>query len=228
MDYEKHYNLLINRARGRQLSGYSERHHIVPRCMGGDNSKTNIVRLTPEEHYIAHLLLVKMHPGHEGLLWAAMAMTNGTDRHQRSNKAYGWLRRQFSEEVRKRKTGSAHSAETRLKLSISRRNRTCSPHSLETKVKMSIASKGRPKSIEHRLALSKAKLGTKAKKPRSDESRDRSSVAIRAAFAKNGVDRSFMLDPDYKEKQRLRTTELWAKRRRGELPMPKPPALVGV
>lgn len=39
---------------------YTERHHIIPKCIGGTNVKSNIVRLTPKEHRLCHLLLVKM------------------------------------------------------------------------------------------------------------------------------------------------------------------------
>jgi hypothetical protein len=35
-------------------------HHIIPKCMGGKNSPTNKVLLTPREHFIVHLLLTKM------------------------------------------------------------------------------------------------------------------------------------------------------------------------
>lgn len=37
----------------------SESHHIVPKCMGGENGKSNLVRLSPREHYIVHKLLHK-------------------------------------------------------------------------------------------------------------------------------------------------------------------------
>jgi len=42
---------------------YYESHHIIPRCLGGDNKKTNLVLLTAKEHYICHLLLIKMTEG---------------------------------------------------------------------------------------------------------------------------------------------------------------------
>lgn len=45
MNYQKHYTMLINKGKNRVLGTYSERHHIVPRCLGGDNSKENLVRL---------------------------------------------------------------------------------------------------------------------------------------------------------------------------------------
>ena len=40
--------------------GYYEKHHIVPRSMGGSNKKSNLVDLTAREHYVCHRLLTKM------------------------------------------------------------------------------------------------------------------------------------------------------------------------
>ena len=40
---------------------YCEQHHIVPRSLGGLNTKENLVLLTAREHFVAHLLLVKMY-----------------------------------------------------------------------------------------------------------------------------------------------------------------------
>jgi hypothetical protein len=93
MDYKKHYDLLIERAKTRQLAGYTEKHHILPKCMGGTNKKSNIVKLTPEEHYLAHQLLVKMHPQNELLIYAAHKMTINSTNTNRTNKEYGWLKR---------------------------------------------------------------------------------------------------------------------------------------
>lgn len=39
---------------------YTENHHIIPRCMGGDNSKSNMVHLSARKHFICHYLLIKM------------------------------------------------------------------------------------------------------------------------------------------------------------------------
>jgi len=61
MNYPKLYDNLIERAKHRDLSGYCERHHIVPRSMGGDNNKNNIVELTAREHFLAHWILWKIH-----------------------------------------------------------------------------------------------------------------------------------------------------------------------
>lgn len=45
MDCAAHYGRLIKRAQTRSIDGYTERHHITPRCLGGTDDPTNIVRL---------------------------------------------------------------------------------------------------------------------------------------------------------------------------------------
>lgn len=102
MNYKKIYDQLINRAKNRKTKGYSEKHHIIPRCVGGDNSEENLVRLTPEEHYVAHQLLIKIYPKHSGLIWAALQMTGHPNGKRSSNKLYGWLKRKYSLECKKR------------------------------------------------------------------------------------------------------------------------------
>ncbi len=102
MNYEKIYERIVDRAKVRRLEGYYEVHHVIPRCMGGDNSKENLVDLTPEEHYLCHLLLVKMNPKNRRLAYAAVAMTMSNEHHVRSNKCYGWLRRKLSESLQKK------------------------------------------------------------------------------------------------------------------------------
>lgn len=59
--YEQFYFRLINsrKIKPHSKTVFTERHHIIPRCMGGSNDNSNIVRLTPREHFIAHCLLVK-------------------------------------------------------------------------------------------------------------------------------------------------------------------------
>ena len=60
MDYEKIYNRIIERAKNRLLIGQIENHHIIPRSEGGSNKKENKIELSPKEHHICHLLLIKM------------------------------------------------------------------------------------------------------------------------------------------------------------------------
>lgn len=97
MNYQKIYDSIVRRGKERVLEGYQEKHHIIPRCMGGIDEDDNLVTLTPEEHYLCHLLLVKIHPNNIRLVKAAMFMVSSTGVQQRSNKVYGWLKRQYSE-----------------------------------------------------------------------------------------------------------------------------------
>ena len=92
MDYQKIYNNLIKREITRE--GYVEKHHILPRCLGGLDNKENLVDLYPEEHYLAHQLLVKMHPTNFKLIRAMHMMTVNSSTTRRSNKSFGWVRRQ--------------------------------------------------------------------------------------------------------------------------------------
>ena len=62
MDYERIYQQLIENRQSEKPKGYVENHHIIPRCLGGTDDESNLVVLTAREHYIAHLLLTKIHP----------------------------------------------------------------------------------------------------------------------------------------------------------------------
>ena len=64
--YSKWYFALVEKALNRNLSRRSNhRHHIIPRALGGEDTFSNIVVLTPREHFIAHLLLVKITEGRD-------------------------------------------------------------------------------------------------------------------------------------------------------------------
>ena len=151
-------------------AGYVESHHILPRCLGGSDNKENLVDLYPEEHYLAHLLLCKIYPNNQKLLYAAMNMTTGSMVYngKRNNKVYGWLRRQYAEsmsgdnnparrnpnlqkEAAKKRVGQKRTVETKARMSAAQKGRTFSE---ETKLKMAEAAKNRlPISEETRTKL---------------------------------------------------------------------------
>ena len=63
--YQNSYSDLINSCRNRglrkiDLDFYTETHHILPRCMGGSDEDSNLVLLTPLEHLVAHILLLRL------------------------------------------------------------------------------------------------------------------------------------------------------------------------
>jgi len=99
MNYQFIYDSIIIRAKNRILdsSAYYEKHHIVPRCLGGSDSPENLVHLTGREHYIAHQLLVKIHPNNHSLIKAATMMCCFSDfQHRSQNRLYEWLRIKLS------------------------------------------------------------------------------------------------------------------------------------
>jgi hypothetical protein len=104
MNYQKIHDAIINRARGRILTGYKERHHIIPKCMGGTDDITNLVNLTAREHYIVHKLLVEIYPNHHGIFkgYYAMSLLKQNNREiVITSREYNYLREEFS----KRNTG---------------------------------------------------------------------------------------------------------------------------
>jgi hypothetical protein len=60
--YTKWYFSLIENAKNRILNEneYYEKHHIIPKSIGGTNEKQNLILLTAREHFVCHLLLLKM------------------------------------------------------------------------------------------------------------------------------------------------------------------------
>jgi hypothetical protein len=85
MNLELVYKKICERGQIRILdkSIYTEKHHIVPRCMGGHNKKTNLTKLTAKEHFICHKILCKIYPDNEKLRYAFWAMCN-----QKNNRDY--------------------------------------------------------------------------------------------------------------------------------------------
>lgn len=61
------YNLLHEYRKHNPIIEFNKwdtsRHHFIPKSMGGDNSKTNYIRITNEEHFIAHYILHRLHGG---------------------------------------------------------------------------------------------------------------------------------------------------------------------
>lgn len=68
--YLNRYNRLIDHYKQLHLEGYTETHHIVPRCMSGTNDEDNLVKLTAKAHYVAHHLLHKAYPNNRKLALA--------------------------------------------------------------------------------------------------------------------------------------------------------------
>ena len=95
MDYTRIYNQLIGRAKKRkEVKGYTENHHIIPRSEGGNDLSENLVKLTGREHFIAHKLLWMENPSFSRCA-AYMMMSNHTG--IKWGKVYSLGRKQFNE-----------------------------------------------------------------------------------------------------------------------------------
>ena len=101
--YTNWYNSLINKAKDRTITGYTEKHHIIPSALGGTNEKDNIVKLTPREHFICHLLLTKMTTGNDrykmnfALHMLSNAKNIGEGRYIPNGRMYDLARRLYKE-----------------------------------------------------------------------------------------------------------------------------------
>ena len=131
--YYKIYFDLISRARNRNISGYSEKHHIIPKSLGGSDNLDNIVKLTPREHLICHLLLTKIVcDRHKGkMIYAVQSMTMKSKttpyRYTKINsRIYDSIKKQISELASKRMSNRTYEEQmgieraTRKKKSISK------------------------------------------------------------------------------------------------------------
>lgn len=176
MNYKKIYDNLILRAKDRNLEAYVESHHIIPKCLGGTNDPANLVNLTPEEHYVAHQLLVKIYPTEPKIALAARYMCYDSNGKRVNNKMFGWLRKYHSVAMSKINKGRIVSPELARSRGEAQKGRI-SPmkgkhHSEESRKKTSqslIGIKRPPRSKEHRENHANSIKGI----PRSEETRQK-------------------------------------------------------
>jgi hypothetical protein len=186
--YTNWYFSIVNRASDRKLDGYIEKHHIIPKCLGGTNDPSNLVKLTGREHFICHWLLTKMTVGlNKGKMsFALNSMMNRSnskmERYTPSSRVYESLRVQLSEAhkllgrsaehraaISLAHTGKLVSIETRQRMSVSSKQNIVgaavkgSIRSDSTKRKISQSRKGIVFSEEHKRKLSDS---AKNRKPR--------------------------------------------------------------
>lgn len=101
--YTKWYMKIISHAKNRvnNAGEYFETHHILPKCMSGTNAKTNLVSLTPREHFICHLLLTKMTTNRRlGLALTRMMGSQPKRYMPKSSKIYALAKKKASESMK--------------------------------------------------------------------------------------------------------------------------------
>lgn len=178
MNYERIYSEFIadRRTLESALTGYTERHHILPRSLGGTDCADNLIRLTAEDHIFAHLLLAKVHGGKQ---WAPLIVMLQPARRV-GIKCKGRRARRIAALAR-RKNGEAQTGKSRPDVSAKLKGRIFSPEHRArlsasrtgwkdceaTRLKKSAASTGRRWSDQSRAKLSAKRMGAAnpAKRP---------------------------------------------------------------
>lgn len=138
--YEEFIQNILN-TRGRFNCGdeYHERHHIVPKCLGGNNEEDNLIDLFAREHFIAHKLLAKENPDNYKITYAYTCMAFlKSETHQRyelTPEEYEEARIAFHIAAKERLSdpencpmfGKKHSDETKAIISIKTKKRFENP-----------------------------------------------------------------------------------------------------
>ena len=145
MNYQQIYDSIIAAAQAAQPSGYTEKHHIIPRCIGGSDEPENLVPLTARQHFIAHLLLAKIHGG--ALVHAAFRMSK---RWKYTSRKYEWLRVAHAEKISQMMKGNKHNIGRKL-----------SAEHIAALRRGHARTKGRKFTPEHCARISKALKGRK-------------------------------------------------------------------
>jgi len=157
MSYEEFIKNILN-TRGRFACGdeYHECHHILPKCMGGNNEDENLIDLFAREHFIAHQLLSQENPDNASLAYAygcmAWAINDNQERYEVTPAEYEEARIALSKSMK----GKPKSEECKRKLSESKKGK---PLPIEITQKAAEARRGVPLTNEHKSNISKALVG---------------------------------------------------------------------
>lgn len=159
MDYRKIYDAIISRSKNRTLTGYSEIHHTVPRCLGGSDKETNLTVLTAREHFICHWLLARLYPDNTKLAYAFFAMCkqhgNNQERYIPSSRTY--------EEAKTNYSRLGLSEEHKQKIGLAQLGNTNNSSRVFKGMKSDITLEGRRKLAEARKRDQTGKTGDQAK-----------------------------------------------------------------
>jgi hypothetical protein len=153
------------RATKRKLDGYSEVHHIIPRCMGGSNKKENLVRLTSREHFLAHHLLFRIYKSTKlAHAWFSMCRASDGQYRKFSSHQYATAKSAHINAMKASMIGAGnhfygrkHSDETKKKLRDANLGRKISQERIQWFTE-NVAKK--PKSLDHRKKIGRKNLVT--------------------------------------------------------------------
>ena len=142
-------------------SGYIEKHHIIPKCMGGSNNLTNLVKLSARQHFVCHLLLPKMTNDIYYKRKLRLALSYMMTKSKFTPDRYIPKNSRLFEKCKSAARGIPKSKETRMKMSKSKKGVKLGSPSLEARANMSKAQKGKTISNETKQKISKTQKGRK-------------------------------------------------------------------
>ena len=177
--YTLWYNNIIIKAQNRASpEEYTEKHHIIPKSLGGSDDNNNLVVLTSREHYLCHRLLAKMTLGDskKKMIYALYCITHVRNKGQSSryipnSKIYAQIKEEWRLSIKGRepwnkniKTG-IEPANKGIK-GIHKHNR-----SDEYRKKMSLAKKGKPiPKLQGRVSNRKGVVCSESQKEKTRQS----------------------------------------------------------
>ena len=182
-----------SRIKAVELLGYTESHHIIPRCISGSDDYHNLIYLTANEHFICHWLLMKMLSGplkyKMKRAFFGLQRTGKSQSRIYSSYHYEKFRKIASEVQTENPTSSGKISPLKGRPSPLKGKK----QSEELIKKRADANRGQKRSKEFRETISKANKGKK----RSDEFKNRVSIK------QKGIPKS----KDHNEKNRLGQVE---------------------
>lgn len=164
MNYQKIYDQIIERAKTRELEGYVEKHHVIPRCIGGGNERSNIVELTAREHFLCHWLLHEIYPTNNKLAFCFWGMCNQKNQYQKerytpNNRLYEYAKKINSHFSSITQKGKKKNIESIKKMVETRKKNGSYEQTDEHKIKNGLANKGKKRSLEYCNSVSKRLKG---------------------------------------------------------------------
>ena len=195
LHYINRYNRYIDSLKGQVVSGYSEKHHILPKAFGGSDDATNLIELTARQHFVAHWILSRAHGGK--MANAFWLMVHATKKNSRYD---GFVLSRVYEEARKMHSesqkGRVVSEETKLLVSQFHTGRK---RSEETCKRISDGSKGKQFSETHRENLKLAQIGKK----QSEETKNKRLVSLIDKRKENSAKAQLTLSAKSEEEKKL-------------------------
>jgi len=195
MNYQRVYDEFIADRRAKEsglVKGTFERHHVLPRMLGGGNEAENIIRLVHSDHLFAHALLAEIHGGR---MISCAARMSGYTRYigKNARAKYQSLRNKHAQNMSERMKSFRHTPESLAKSTAHAKGNNYNT--------------GKKRSAELR-AGDRVRAKERAARPGASE---RNSLGVKAAWADPN---SKMRDPEILARRAANTSKTLSGRKK--------------